>query len=112
MKPTSLLLIIAIGAGGLYACERLKRDARPPPPGVDAPVVRDAPVALHYERPWGQQADQLQPVTGAARYTCDGREHCSQMRSCAEARYFLQNCPNTKMDGDRDGIPCESQWCN
>lgn len=22
----------------------------------------------------------------------------------------LNNCPNTKMDGDRDGIPCEKQF--
>ncbi|MDY6948042.1 MAG: excalibur calcium-binding domain-containing protein [Pseudomonadota bacterium] len=46
-----------------------------------------------------------------AQFTCDGREHCSQMTSCAEASYFVQHCPNTKMDGDNDGIPCESQWC-
>ena len=44
-------------------------------------------------------------------FTCDGRTHCSQMRSCAEATYFLNNCPNTQMDGDFDGIPCEQQWC-
>jgi hypothetical protein len=44
-------------------------------------------------------------------YTCDGRTHCSQMTSCAEATFFLRNCPGTKMDGDRDGIPCERQWC-
>ena len=44
-------------------------------------------------------------------YTCDGRTHCSQMSSCAEATYFLNNCPNTEMDGDYDGIPCERQWC-
>ena len=43
---------------------------------------------------------------------CDGRTHCSQMRSCEEAKYFLKNCPNTKMDGNNDGIPCEQQWCN
>ena len=42
---------------------------------------------------------------------CDGRKVCSQMTSCAEAKYFLANCPGTKMDGDRDGIPCEEQWC-
>ena len=47
----------------------------------------------------------------SASFTCDGRRHCSQMTSCAEAKYFLKNCPNTKMDGDGDGIPCESQWC-
>ena len=45
-------------------------------------------------------------------YRCDGRQHCSQMRSCDEAKYFLANCPGTKMDGDRDGIPCEDQWCS
>jgi hypothetical protein len=52
------------------------------------------------------QATQQQP-----KFSCDGRQHCSQMSSCAEATYFIQHCPNTKMDGDRDGIPCERQWC-
>ncbi|MGN0857816.1 MAG: excalibur calcium-binding domain-containing protein, partial [Stenotrophomonas sp.] len=31
---------------------------------------------------------------------------------CEEARYFLRHCPNTKMDGDGDGVPCEQQLCN
>lgn len=44
-------------------------------------------------------------------FRCDGRTHCSQMTSCAEATYFLRNCPNTKMDGNNDGVPCERQWC-
>lgn len=44
-------------------------------------------------------------------FKCDERRHCSQMRSCAEARFFLANCPNTLMDGDSDGIPCEDQHC-
>jgi hypothetical protein len=42
---------------------------------------------------------------------CDGRTQCSQMRSCEEATWFLRHCPGTAMDGDGDGIPCESQWC-
>jgi hypothetical protein len=46
----------------------------------------------------------------AQRFQCDGRQHCSQMRSYEEAVFFLRNCPNTKMDGDRDGIPCEQQF--
>ncbi|MBV7434949.1 excalibur calcium-binding domain-containing protein [Cardiobacteriaceae bacterium TAE3-ERU3] len=33
------------------------------------------------------------------------------MRSCDEAKYFIRHCPNTKMDGDGDGIPCERQLC-
>jgi hypothetical protein len=44
-------------------------------------------------------------------FKCDGRTHCSQMSSCAEATFFVKNCPNTQMDGDNDGIPCEQQWC-
>jgi cold shock CspA family protein len=45
-------------------------------------------------------------------FRCDGRAHCSQMTSCAEARHFLKHCPGVQMDGDGDGEPCEQQWCN
>ena len=44
-------------------------------------------------------------------FTCDGRIHCSQMTSCAEASFFLRHCPGTQMDGNNDGVPCEKQWC-
>ena len=43
-------------------------------------------------------------------FKCDGRQHCSQMTSYEEAKYFIDHCPNTKMDGDNDGIPCERQF--
>ncbi len=45
-------------------------------------------------------------------FSCDGRTMCSQMNSREEAEYFIKNCPNTKMDSDLDGIPCErdSRW--
>jgi len=55
-------------------------------------------------------ATSMPPDTSSG-FTCDGRTHCSQMRSCAEAKYFLKHCPNTKMDGNGDGVPCERQWC-
>ena len=45
-------------------------------------------------------------------YTCSGKTHCSQMSSCEEAKFYQNNCPGTKMDGDHDGIPCERQLCN
>ena len=51
------------------------------------------------------------PVENPGGWRCDGRTHCSQMTSCKEAKYFLKNCPGTQMDGDRDGVPCEQQWC-
>lgn len=51
-------------------------------------------------------------ATFSQSFRCDGRTHCSQMTSCAEARYFLKHCPGTEMDGNGDGEPCEQQWCN
>jgi len=46
-----------------------------------------------------------------SQFKCDGRTYCSQMTSCEEAKFFIKNCPDTKMDGNNDGIPCERQWC-
>jgi cold shock CspA family protein len=67
-----------------------------------------------YARHTTAQPLAAQPAEAAesTTYRCDGRMHCSQMTSCAEAKFFLRNCPDVKMDGDRDGIPCEEQWCN
>lgn len=51
------------------------------------------------------------PPLASPSQRCDGRTMCSQMTSCAEATYFLKNCPGTRMDGNNDGVPCEMQWC-
>lgn len=67
-------------------------------PTVEAPALALQP-----------QAQPPSPPT--QQFACDGRTHCSQMSSCEEARYFIRHCPDTKMDGDGDGVPCESQWC-
>ncbi|WP_425258458.1 cold shock domain-containing protein [Rubrivivax sp. RP6-9] len=64
-----------------------------------------------------QPAELSTPAPGSseaspAAFSCDGRVYCSQMTSCAEAKWFINNCPGTKMDGNSDGIPCQEQWCN
>lgn len=51
------------------------------------------------------------PAVNSTSIKCDGRTQCSQMTSCAEAEYFLKNCPGVEMDGNNDGEPCEQQWC-
>jgi cold shock CspA family protein len=51
------------------------------------------------------------PNAAPSTFRCDGREHCSQMTSCAEAKMFLEHCPGMKMDGDNDRIPCEDTLC-
>src|SRR5687768_13572746 len=90
---------VIIGALGLYAYQRTQR----PDP---------VPVAETIEAEEAEEAEALPAVENARpQFSCDGRTHCSQMTSCAEATYFLENCPGVKMDGEGDGIPCEKQWC-
>jgi len=50
-------------------------------------------------------------VPAVSKYRCEGKTRCPEMRSCEEAMFYLNNCPGTTMDGDGDGIPCETQWC-
>jgi cold shock CspA family protein len=61
-------------------------------------------------QPATSPADTPTAPTSAA-FRCDGRTHCSQMTSCAEAKWFINNCPGTQMDGNNDGTPCQQQWC-
>jgi hypothetical protein len=37
-------------------------------------------------------------------FKCDGRKYCSQMTSCAEAKYFLSNCAGMKTVTFRKGV--------
>ena len=61
-----------------------------------------------------EQVYRTKPIYDKKKYNyyCRGKTHCSHMSSCAEAKFYINNCPNTKMDGDNDGIPCERQWCH
>ena len=94
----------------------------------DDPGARPTPAQLNAERQkklrqQAAAASSAQPQASSSaavpmaaapqgRFKCDGRTHCSQMTSCAEARFFLANCPGAQMDGDKNGIPCERQWCS
>lgn len=39
---------------------------------------------------------------------CEPRRHCSEMQTCEEAQAWLQRCGSESLDGDGDGIACES----
>jgi micrococcal nuclease len=60
---------------------------------------------------FSQQATSMQPVpsvTSKGGFTCSVIKSCRQMSGCAEARFQLQKCQNPRIDGDRDGVPCEA----
>jgi cold shock CspA family protein len=54
--------------------------------------------------------DMAGPPKLAEQFQCQGKTYCSEMSSYDEALFYLRNCPGTKMDGDNDGDPCESQF--
>ena len=60
----------------------------------------------HRENSTGQTSEIIK--VASAHFKCDERQYCSQMTSREEAEFFIKNCPDTKMDGDRDGVPCEN----
>lgn len=42
-------------------------------------------------------------------YSCTPRRTCKMISSCQEAYWYLTNCPwGGRLDGDSDGVPCES----
>jgi len=101
VKKIALLLLVTVGVYG-YS-QYSTRVGAYQPADTSEPLAR--PVATE------EPVSVLQPT--AASFRCDGRQHCSQMTSCAEATFFLNNCPGVKMDnhGNGNGVPCEKQWC-
>ena len=77
---------------------------------ITPPSMYGHPPGSRETSPTAQSPTVTKP---SPKFVCDGRTHCSQMTSCDEAKFFLANCPGTKMDnyGKGNGIPCESQWC-
>jgi endonuclease YncB( thermonuclease family) len=46
--------------------------------------------------------------TATIGWTCGTKHFCKEMQSCAEAQYYLKICDISKLDGNKDGLPCES----
>ena len=88
---TAVILVASAGAGAFYWYTRQA-----------APLI-NAPRIGAYAQP---------TPTVAPKFHCEGKVYCAQMTSCEEAQFYLRNSPGTKMDGDGDGVPCESQWCS
>jgi hypothetical protein len=45
----------------------------------------------------------------AQSWSCTPRKTCSRIGTCEEAEWYLKNCAwGYKLDGDSDGVPCET----
>jgi hypothetical protein len=42
-------------------------------------------------------------------WSCSPRKTCTRVETCAEAQWYLANCSwGYRLDGDSDGVPCET----
>ena len=97
-RLVALLLVCALVAAGYWKYDQTR--------------LQRAQAASLAQQPGAVPRSLSAPAAPVASpYRCDGRQHCSQMTSCAEAQFFLKNCPDPRMDGNHDGVPCEQQWC-
>src|SRR5664279_1425206 len=106
-----ILIVILVAVGWQSYSKSQSREIAPADAREEIQVADSSPPAqLRVDEP-ATPAPYSPPVetTSSHTFSCDGRTYCSQMTSCEEATYFLRNCPDTKMDGDHDGVPCEQQ---
>ena len=82
-------------AAARSASRGLWGDSRPIPPWE---YRRD-------NRAGSQRSASEQQSSGS--FSCESKRYCGEMGSCAEARYYLNQCGLTRLDGDGDGVPCE-----
>lgn len=58
-------------------------------------------------------ATSAAPVAGSASsvgngFACGAKRYCTEMASCAEARFHMSQCGLSRLDRDGDGVPCET----
>jgi hypothetical protein len=74
---------------------------------LSATPIREAPIRPAPAAPRQNQSPAR--VVQAPSGSCPSRRYCTQIASCQEAQYYLANCSwGWRLDGDSDGVPCES----
>lgn len=47
-------------------------------------------------------------ATASGGFSCGGKRRCGEMTSCEEAKFYLAQCGVGSLDGNKDGVPCET----
>ena len=112
MKHLLIFLVLACISAFAYDHYQKRLSSAPPdlPPPARITAEIPKPSAADTWRPPPRPDTRTATAAQTPASRCDGRTHCSQMRSCDDAKTQMR-CPNAAMDGDGDGIPCERQWC-
>ena len=65
--------------------------------------------AIYIQRPYKQIKTSGTSGT-AGGFICSDKTTCGQMGNYSEARFYLNTCGIIRLDGDKDGIPCETPY--
>ncbi|GGP23938.1 excalibur calcium-binding domain-containing protein [Silvimonas iriomotensis] len=95
-KLLFLAMLVLIGVRGWQHIQQSKAE--------NTPVVTSTPATV-------SSPELLAANTTPVAFQCENKHYCHEMRSCEEARFYLNHCPDPKMDGDHDGVPCEQTLC-
>ena len=105
MRKLVPVLIVAVIGWMLYNKHQEMQAASEEADAEEATFVDEEDPAPEREEPRQARA------VAQREFECNGRTRCHEVHSCEEARWVSKHCPGTKMDGDRDGIPCEDEFC-
>jgi endonuclease YncB( thermonuclease family) len=57
---------------------------------------------------WRRGGRNQSAETTNTKFQCGSKRYCREMNSCEEAIFYLRDCGSFSLDGDEDGIPCDS----
>jgi endonuclease YncB( thermonuclease family) len=100
------------------ALVELQNEARQAPRGLWAQSNPQPPWEWRKQHPgtFSKQPDETVSSVIAQGSTtlhapgCGNKKHCSEMSSCEEALFYLEQCGVKSLDSDGNGVPCE-QLC-
>lgn len=85
----------------------LENEARERRRGLWSSRKPEAPWDYRHKGDNKTQSPELSRRLPASR-RCGAKRYCGQMETCGEAIYYLRRCGETGLDGNGDGVPCES----
>lgn len=93
---------------GNHPLPALQAEARQAGRGLWAQAHPVSPEIWRKQHPEPFMQNPASRPSAAMPSDCGKKQYCSEMRSCAEAGHYLTHCGVRSLDGNGDGVPCES----
>jgi len=71
------------------------------------PTVKSTTIPVQTSTPAPEIRTLVSDQKTSSNFSCNCSKACTQISSCEEAYFQLNNCGCNKRDGDNDGVPCE-----